>query len=197
MQFQDVSRLLNTYQLWLDALFPKANFADGIAIIEKLGHKKRVQMMRKSWIDEDKPKPTREYDEDFVDVDQVMQQGEDGAMDAERDGNNEDTQQIQEIGEDLGMSKTTSGRRQGQVSSPPLDDDEGLYDESAPPVDRENREAEEQEPDEDELDALLAEDATNANTPATQPTKHLPPQAPPGADDFADDEEAMAEMDMW
>jgi len=197
IQFQDVSRLLNTYQLWLDALFPKANFADGIAIIEKLGHKKRVQMMRKSWIDEDKPKPTQEYDEDFVDVDQVMQHGEDGAMDIGRNGNNEATQRAQENEGDLGMSGTTSARNQGQISSPPLDDDEGLYDEGVPLVDRGNKEVEDQEPDEDELDALMAEDAAKADTSAAQTAKHVPPQAPAGEDDFADDEEAMAEMSMW
>ena len=49
--------LLSHYQLWLDDLFPKAKFADGLTIIEKLGHSRRMQIMRKEWIDEDKPKP--------------------------------------------------------------------------------------------------------------------------------------------
>ena len=51
-------RLLNTYQLWLDDLFPKAKFADGLAIIEKLGHTKRMQTMRREWIHEGKPRET-------------------------------------------------------------------------------------------------------------------------------------------
>jgi replication fork protection complex subunit Csm3/Swi3 len=54
-----MARLLNFYQLWLDDLFPRAKFADGLAMIEKLGHSKRVQIMRKEWIGEDKPTFTR------------------------------------------------------------------------------------------------------------------------------------------
>ena len=56
MQFSDAARLLNFYQLWLDDLFPRAKFADGLSIIEKLGHSKRLQTMRREWIDEEKPK---------------------------------------------------------------------------------------------------------------------------------------------
>ncbi|KAJ5605063.1 hypothetical protein N7510_010217 [Penicillium lagena] len=55
-QFSDTARLLNFYQLWLDDLFPKAKFADGLAMIEKLGHSKRIQTMRREWINEEKPK---------------------------------------------------------------------------------------------------------------------------------------------
>ena len=47
-------RLLNAYQLWLDDLYPRAKFADGLAIIEKLGHTKRMQTMRREWINEGK-----------------------------------------------------------------------------------------------------------------------------------------------
>lgn len=46
---------MNFYQLWLDDLFPRAKFADGLAIIERLGHSKRLQTMRRAWIDEEKP----------------------------------------------------------------------------------------------------------------------------------------------
>ncbi len=42
------------YQLWLDDLFPKARFADGLEIIEKLGHSRRLQVMRREWIDGEK-----------------------------------------------------------------------------------------------------------------------------------------------
>ena len=51
-----MARLLNVYQLWLDDLYPRAKFADGLAIIEKLGHKKRIQIMRREWINEGKPR---------------------------------------------------------------------------------------------------------------------------------------------
>lgn len=64
LQFSDAARLLNFYQLWLDDLFPRAKFSDGLAIIEKLGHSKRLQTMRREWIDEEKPKPhTSELEE--------------------------------------------------------------------------------------------------------------------------------------
>ena len=50
--------MLRMYQLWLDDLYPRAKFSDDIQIIEKLGHTKEMQMLRKQWIDEDKPKPS-------------------------------------------------------------------------------------------------------------------------------------------
>ena len=50
-----MARLLNVYQLWLDDLYPRAKFADGLAIIEKLGHTKRMQTMRREFINEGKP----------------------------------------------------------------------------------------------------------------------------------------------
>ena len=49
-----MARLLNAYQLWLDDLYPRAKFIDGLAIIEKLGHTKRMQTMRREWINERK-----------------------------------------------------------------------------------------------------------------------------------------------
>ena len=57
-QYSDVARMLNAYQLWLDDLYPRAKFADGLAIIEKLGHTKRMQTMRREWIQEGKPRET-------------------------------------------------------------------------------------------------------------------------------------------
>ncbi|KAL4976517.1 replication fork protection component Swi3-domain-containing protein [Aspergillus desertorum] len=59
-EFSDLARLLNFYQLWLDDLFPRAKFADGLAMIERLGHSKRLQTMRRAWIDEEKPKSAAE-----------------------------------------------------------------------------------------------------------------------------------------
>lgn len=54
-----MARLLNTYQLWLDALYPRAKFADGLAIIEKLGHTKKMQLLRRDWINESKVQVTK------------------------------------------------------------------------------------------------------------------------------------------
>lgn len=52
--------MLNYYQLWLDNLYPRAKFADGLQLVEKVGHSKRMQVMRKEWIDEGKPGYARE-----------------------------------------------------------------------------------------------------------------------------------------
>lgn len=54
-EFSDVARLLNYYQQWLDNLYPRAKFADGLQLVEKVGHSKRMQVMRREWIDEGKP----------------------------------------------------------------------------------------------------------------------------------------------
>ncbi|KAL3460573.1 replication fork protection component Swi3-domain-containing protein [Aspergillus heterothallicus] len=64
-EFSDLARLLNFYQLWLDDLFPRAKFADGLAMIERLGHSKRIQTMRRTWIGEERPKTVGVDDEIF------------------------------------------------------------------------------------------------------------------------------------
>ncbi|OTA58818.1 Swi3-domain-containing protein [Hypoxylon sp. EC38] len=56
-EFSDTARLLSFYQLWFDDLFPKAKFLDAAAMAEKAGHKKYMRMKRMEWIDEGKPKP--------------------------------------------------------------------------------------------------------------------------------------------
>ncbi|RKF56944.1 Chromosome segregation in meiosis protein 3 [Golovinomyces cichoracearum] len=53
-EFSDTFKLLSMYQLWLDDLFPKARFLDAVAMVEKLGHKKKVLAMRMDWIDDHK-----------------------------------------------------------------------------------------------------------------------------------------------
>lgn len=159
-------------------------------MIEKLGHKKRLQVMRKAWIDEDRPKPAaEEEDEDFV------------AGDADRNGTEKELNgdatmddAEQEAGgsriEDKGESQEIGQLR----SSSPLmldDDDEELYAE-VEVQEPTTKAAEAQEPDEDELDALLAEEGM------TEPPKlvqNVVQRAPEERDDFADEEEAM--MDMW
>ncbi|KAI1483485.1 Swi3-domain-containing protein [Daldinia eschscholtzii] len=56
-EFSDAARLLSFYQLWFDDLFPKAKFLDAAAMAEKAGHKKYMRMKRMEWIEEGKPKP--------------------------------------------------------------------------------------------------------------------------------------------
>lgn len=63
-EFSDTARLLNFYQMWLDNLYPRAKFADAVQMVEKAGHTKKLQMYRKSWIDEGKPGAVRKEDMD-------------------------------------------------------------------------------------------------------------------------------------
>ncbi|KAI0172905.1 Swi3-domain-containing protein [Hypoxylon sp. FL1284] len=55
-EFSDAARLLSFYQLWFDDLFPKAKFLDAAAMAEKAGHKKYMRMKRMEWIEEGKPR---------------------------------------------------------------------------------------------------------------------------------------------
>ncbi|EKD14346.1 uncharacterized protein L3040_008299 [Drepanopeziza brunnea f. sp. 'multigermtubi'] len=59
-EYKDAENLLTFYQIWLDDLFPKARFLDALAMVEKTGHKKRIQMMRMEWINEGKPQAVHE-----------------------------------------------------------------------------------------------------------------------------------------
>lgn len=183
-QFSDVARLLNVYQLWLDDLFPKAKFADGLSIIEKLGHKKRMQVYRKEWINEGKPRPSVEdasdVDEDFVERTHTA-----GGQDA---GTNST---IEPNSERAGNERSEQQPR-AEANN---DDDEDLY--AEPPSRRttveqptyNDRGAD--QPEDDELDALLAEDADPISHPPVIPRRQTST-----IDAFADEEEAMAGMDF-
>lgn len=161
------------YQLWLDDLYPRAKFADALVMVEKVGHTKRMQIMRKDWIDEGKPRLTRERD----DSDDNGGCGVDESLPAEaRPGGNTDAMEGVEDSIASNVSSRAGGEQQALARSP-----------SEPiPALQDN-------PDEDELDALLAESASA--------TSILPP--PPRAihveeDPFADEMDAMADMDdMW
>lgn len=153
--------MLNMYQLWLDDLYPRAKFADGLAMIEQLGHKKEIQTKRKEWIDEGKPGHTAR-DEDEVDA---IATDDPGQPEADQ------------------MEGVQSGAIRS-VEEEPQDETDGALRTVAP----------QEEPDEDELDALLADSAA--------PVPHIAvanPSATATDDDpFADAMEAMAEMDdMW
>ncbi|ORY67591.1 replication fork protection component Swi3-domain-containing protein [Pseudomassariella vexata] len=63
-EFSDTKQLLDLYQFWLDDLFPKGKFLDSLAMIEKTGHKSRVISARLNWINELKPKATQDSDEE-------------------------------------------------------------------------------------------------------------------------------------
>lgn len=188
-EFADVQRLLNTYQLWLDDLFPKAKFADGLTIIEKLGHKKRMKVMRQGWINEEKPKPDNpdsDTDDEFAPMDSAIDRGDGGEQAKSLDSNTRDNL-------DNGEMRSTSPRPAMERDLEGESDVDSLYD--APPSKprgREDGDVEMQDdlPEEDELDALLAEDARReAERPKPQ---HQQPEA--SFDNLDDDEEAMTGM---
>ena len=166
-QFSDVSRLLNTYQLWLDDLYPRAKFADGLAIIEKLGHKKTMQMKRKEWIDESKPRPI------YEDAPKITM--------ASEETNAADDQQEDNVVPERVAEETLPNQEQDDTPNQEHDSTSGPL--SNPEVN-----------EEDDLDALLAEDAAAGSTSRAEgSTSNVAPQ-----DNFEDEMEAMADLnDPW
>jgi len=201
-----MARLLNTYQLWLDDLFPKAKFMDGVSMIEKLGHKKRMQMMRREWIQEDKPKPPRDDDEDdFVIPTEDAVREDTGASNTEEQPSNVEPRV--ETQQSEGAQPRNNHNPFGE-EEPDEDELDALLAESelasapAPATSKQNNAhtAEDQEPDEDELDALMAEDAMDNSIPKSLfggpvSSATATKAAPIAHDEFDDDEEAMAGMD--
>ncbi|USW55518.1 Putative chromosome segregation in meiosis protein [Septoria linicola] len=212
-EFTDISNLLNIYQLWLDDLYPRAKFRDAVKMVEKVGHSKRMQVTRRAWLDDTKPNRRELTPPPDVEMSNAAGAGEvrgsdnlstspnagDGAHTRDDHGAPEDD----ELEMLLGNDSNGAGSRvpaQPRMSGPFLDD----------------------EPDEDELDALLAvsgapqpherqkpsmpfeeepeEDELDALMAAqtSQPQKGASATASVQHDrsgDFADDEEAM--RDMW
>jgi replication fork protection complex subunit Csm3/Swi3 len=167
-QYGDIARMLNMYQLWLDDLYPRAKFADALAIIEKVGHTKRMQMMRKEWIDAGKPRRTTERDDE--DGDEVVLDHAPAEHTTEMEGLQQDGDARQQEPHGEGESQVQAKE---QTTSGPADAD----------------------PDEDELDALLAESAQLDNSVTKTLAART---AATEEDPFADEMEAMADMeDMW
>ncbi|KAF2425252.1 Swi3-domain-containing protein [Tothia fuscella] len=167
-EFSDVAQLLRTYQMWLDDLYPRAKFADGLAIIEKLGHSKRLQIMRKAWIDECKPKAPQDDEED----------------------------------DEHSLSRTVNPSTENithinHANGSPSDPAECVQ----PPASVPSDEIGETGPDDDELDALMAEET---QIEPGKRTSHemtsgvsLPQPLPPTHAVDDDDEDMLREMGMW
>ncbi|KAJ4378076.1 chromosome segregation in meiosis- protein [Neocucurbitaria cava] len=162
--------------LWLDDLYPRAKFADALAIVEKVGHTKRMQIMRKDWIDEGKPRRTTEADDEDVDEnirDEAQPQPQPQPHTIEMEGIEKTTDterpEVEHAGEEQTRSHPTNAAESAAADDP-------------------------DDPDEDELDALLAEsEQPTAGAPTTLPSRPATEDDP-----FADEMEAMADMDdMW
>lgn len=193
--------MLNMYQLWLDDLYPRAKFKDALAITEKLGHSKKMQMMRRTWIDESKPQP-REPSPEVEDVD-MTGLGAGVRGEARRAGDGEE-------GLFAAMSPTArenveQAPRQDKGDAPDDDELDALLAEGGmeeggdqPPVPQIKQRGpfeEDDDPDEDELDALMAEDGMAADKGVV--ARSIQP-ASTSNQDFDDEEEAMMSMGgMW
>jgi replication fork protection complex subunit Csm3/Swi3 len=227
-EFSDISRMLNLYQLWLDDLYPKAKFKDGLTMVEKLGHTKRMQVSRRAWIDESKGFRRREDEDAELRLGDVAGQGEDNdeifpvrpkesGPGQEQSGGGADAPDDDELDALMGEEPAAAAPPNATGNVPtqprgPFEDDDGpdedeldalLNEEPRPAVQPTQQQTTKQkgpfedDEDEDELDALLAEEPqTNQhNGGATGIVGGAQHSRDSGKDDdFADDEEAMAEM---
>ncbi|KAK8102114.1 replication fork protection component Swi3-domain-containing protein [Apiospora sp. TS-2023a] len=156
-EFSDTARLLSFYQLWLDDLFPKAKFLDALAMIEKTGHTRHMQMERIGWINEGKPKPPRDTD-DEDEVPEIITDilGRDAAVLPAR---------IAPMFQNNGGS---SERPQTPAVGDDLFGDEDIYDATPRGSKKTAAPAVGGEPDEEEdLDALMAEEEAQRAAPST------------------------------
>ena len=149
-------------------------------MIEKVGHSKRMQVMRKQWIDEGKP---RNRLADYEDNTEGTREKHNSSTTVPQNGpinQNSDTQ-------------STEVRKTGE---PPVRRIEAGGEESLFVTDDE-AENHDMQPEEDELDALLAEDAAKSIFGNGIAKQTKPPEKPQveSRDEFADEMEAMEGMD--
>ena len=186
-----MARLLNIYQLWLDDLYPRAKFADGLEMIEKIGHKKQLQVMRKEWINEGKPK------DNFDDLELAPQAMED------HQNPSATIQHPALVDNAVGRRQTLAvdNRTEDELLGPHVTSEEvqrkKFGDISEDSLFISDAESEDNGPPEDDLDALLAEDEINTQARSYAPQVHDNHDGGKGIN-FDDEMEAMAEMDnMW
>ncbi|KAK1726161.1 hypothetical protein CaCOL14_003847 [Colletotrichum acutatum] len=178
-EFSDAARLLSFYQLWLDDLFPKAKFLDALSMVEKAGHKRQIGLKRMEWINEGKPKPW-DANEDRI---------EDTVEGASEQRPEPSTAPVSAIVRPQQNPETPE--RGGKL------DAEDIYDSTllARKQDKEVSSLQPEEPDDDDLDALMAEADAATHAQAPKPQEHTGKSA---GEEFADEEAAMAEMDgLW
>jgi replication fork protection complex subunit Csm3/Swi3 len=219
--------MLNLYQLWLDDLYPKAKFRDGLAMVEKLGHSKRLQVSRRAWIEESKTHRRREDEEADARMEDVAQAEDDTIFPVQSEPTRQNPPQQHAGGDgdapdedgldallreqsDAPAATNPASNTPARAKGPFQDDDEPDDDELDALLNEDLRQttiAPQQQPskqkgpfeedDQDELDMLLAEEPQQSHSAEGSNNKDSekanPTQGRKEAD-FADDEEAMAEM---
>lgn len=160
-----MSQLLSMYQIWLDDLYPRAKFRDALSLVEKEGHSKRLQVMRRAWVESTKAGQRRGNEEE-VEADDV---GEDNA---------------QGLPHTNATSTEERGRSSNNFDALPWETRQSqeprIYVPESGPGDI---------PEEDELDALLAEEPTDP--PVT--SQWQPAPRAPFEEEFDDLDELLAD----
>ncbi|KAF2672755.1 Swi3-domain-containing protein [Microthyrium microscopicum] len=173
-EFSDVALLLGTYQLWLHELYPRAKFHDGLAIIEKLGHKKNVQRLRSDWINESKSSANLGSDSNLSNAPSPDPGSRSSIVPPDPNTN---------LSIPTDKSQAPSHGRAGSNG--------GEFSDAIPGA-----------PDEDELEALLAGEPDSfesapARNSSTLPTRTQAPSQSVAPGEFADEEDIMREMGMF
>ncbi|KAJ4386085.1 chromosome segregation in meiosis- protein [Gnomoniopsis smithogilvyi] len=155
-EWGDASRLLSFYQDWLDDLFPKAKFIDALAMVEKAGHNKNLQKMRAEWINEGRPKTA------------IIDEGGDAEIPEQtEDLSHKQAERIAPI-----FEKAASGRQRTPELNDLFGDDDNIY--NATPIGKQRTDSaaagDRDEPDQDELDALMAMEETSKPSESTRPS---------------------------
>lgn len=204
-EYTDISNLLNTYQLWLDDLYPRAKFRDAVTMVEKVGHSKRMQVTRRAWLDETKPNrrdltPPPDLGIDTEDAksgytgDSAPNANVSQAdLDATAPADDELDALLAQGGDGNAPTNLSTAHRRMEPSEgndgPDEDELDALMANSQviePPKRKPLLPFEEESDDDDELDALMAAQTSKQPDPVAASRQ--------GQDDFADDEEAMREM---
>lgn len=159
-EYSDAAKLLSYYQLWLDNLYPRAKFADGLQLVEKVGHGKRMQVMRREWIDEGKPGYGRGEDDRRTIEDVEKRNDKDSLADGGGEQHGVKTQEA-------GPKKNPRASVFGDFDEGDDDDDDMFFTDSKPGTTVPNNDLE--EPDEDELDMLLAEQTASKDSEPQHP----------------------------
>jgi replication fork protection complex subunit Csm3/Swi3 len=150
--------------MWLDDLFPKAKFLDALKMVEKAGHKKKLVAARNEWMNERKPKAD---DDDAEEQAPPAHTGSEPYVDLDTFGVN----LPQRPGPGRLIQGNASSERPGTPRQDDFSEDDELYNVTprARPAPRLISRAE--EPEEDELDALMAETEGEDGSKAKQSSR--------------------------
>jgi len=188
-----------------------------LQMVEKVGHSKRMQVMRRAWMDGTKPSQRQGSVERVGDAEMSGALGDlaEGGREQGGVGKGDEHGDADLFGEVPEEGQQARGGREEDGDDMPEDDElDALMRESgsntlldAPPQQKkqkgpfeEDDDEEDADPDDDDLDALLAEEGVETTQRSSKVNVSAQDNRWGGRhqDDFADEEEVMAGMDgMW